>query len=259
MKKFKPFWLWWLLPGLFVLLSVLFYGFGGAYRFTALVFAGIAAVIACYILLAIYRKSHLMTTKILRTVLTSILLIGICIVLVTTSLILRAGMGENVKNCDYVVVLGAKVNGTNPSGILWERIKATAEYLTAHPDAIAIVSGGQGPDEGISEAQCMYNELINRGIDPERIWMEDQATSTWENLQLSLDLIEERTGIRPKEIGLVSNEFHVFRATLFARDCGVNPIVIPAHTTYPAIRFNYTLREVAGVWHYLILGGTYHD
>lgn len=259
MKKIKPFHLLWLIPSLFVLLSVLFYSFGGAYRFTSLMFAGIAALIACYILLHLFRREHLMAAKVLRTVLSSVLLIGICIVLVTGSLILRAGVGENQKDCEYIVVLGAKVNGTSPSLSLGERIKAAAEYLTAHPRAIAVVSGGQGPDEGIAEAQCMYNELTARGIDPQRIWMEDKATSTWENLQFSLNLIEERTGTRPTEIGLISSEYHMYRATLFARDCGVTAVSIPATTTRIAIRINYTLREVAGVWHYLILGGTYHD
>ncbi|MGN0998024.1 MAG: YdcF family protein [Faecousia sp.] len=259
MKKFRPFTLWWLLPLLLVLLGVLFYGFGGAYRFTALVFVCIAALIACYLLLHLLGRNHLMKAKILRTILSSALLIGICVVMVTGSLILRAGVGEPSVDCAYLVVLGAKVNGTSPSLSLSERIKAAAEYLTAHPNTIAVVSGGQGPDEGISEAECMYHELTARGIDPQRIWMEDQATSTWENLQFSLNLIEEKTGTRPTEIGLISSEYHMFRATLFACDCGVTPIRIPATTTNIAIRINYTLREVAGVWHYLILGGTYDD
>ena len=105
----------------------------------------------------------------------------------------------------------------------------------------------------------MFEQLTARGIDPERLWLEDQATSTWENLNFSLALIEEKTGNRPATIGLISSEYHLFRAGLFAADCGVKAVGIPAATSWVSIRVNYFLREVAGVWHYLILGGQYHD
>ena len=93
------------------------------------------------------------------------------------------------------------------------------------------------------------------GIPGERIWLEDQATSTQENLQFSLAIIQEKTGSIPKKLGIVSSEFHLFRAGLFAKDCGIEAVGIPAHTSWTSIRINYYLREVAGVWHYLILGG----
>ena len=156
-------------------------------------------------------------------------------------------------------IQNAKVNGTSPSLSLNDRIRAAYTYLSENPDTIAILSGGQGADEGISEAQCMFEQLTARGIDPERLWLEDKATSTWENLNFSLALIEEKTGVRPSTIGLLSSEYHLFRASLFAADCGVEAIGIPAATSWFSIRVNYFLREVAGVWHYLILGGQYHD
>ena len=140
-----------------------------------------------------------------------------------------------------------------------DRIRAADTYLKAHPDAIAVLSGGQGPDEGIPEAECMFNELIRRGIAEDRLWLESRSTSTWENLKFSLDIIEERCGVRPDSIGLLSSEYHLFRAGLFAKDCGVEAIGIPAATSWPSIRLNYFLREVAGVWHYILLGGQYHD
>ena len=105
----------------------------------------------------------------------------------------------------------------------------------------------------------MYDQLTIRGIEPNRLWLEDKATSTWENLHYTLDLIEEKTGIRPKTIGLVSSEYHLFRAGLFGDACGVETVGIPAETSWFSIKVNYFMREVAGVWHYLILGGQYHD
>ena len=101
----------------------------------------------------------------------------------------------------------------------------------------------------------MYNDLTARGIDPDRVWMEDRATSTRENIRFSLDLIEEKTGIRPEKIGLVSSEYHLYRAGLFAREENVTSYGIPARTTWITLRINYYLREIAAVWYYTLLGG----
>ena len=105
----------------------------------------------------------------------------------------------------------------------------------------------------------MFNDLTAPGIPARRLWLEDRSTSTWETLNFSLDLIEEKTGTRPETIGLVSSEYHLYRAGLFARDCGVTAVGIPAKTSWLTIRINYFMREVGGIWHYLVLGGQYHD
>ena len=103
----------------------------------------------------------------------------------------------------------------------------------------------------------MYDALVELGIDPERIWLEEQATSTWENITFSLDLIEEKTGTRPEKIGVLSSEYHLFRASLLAKKCGVEFVGIPAQTSRFSQKVNHFMREIAGVWHFLILGGQY--
>ena len=103
----------------------------------------------------------------------------------------------------------------------------------------------------------MYRELATLGIDPKRLWIEDEATSTWENLNFSLDLIEEKTGERPAKLGVLSSEYHLFRASLFAKACDVEFVGIPAKTSRLSQAVNHFMREVAGVWHYLLLGGQY--
>ena len=62
--------------------------------------------------------------------------------------------------------------------MLKHRLDAAYDYLTEHPDVPVIVCGGQGPDESISEAQCMYEYLTKKGIAAERITQEDRSTST---------------------------------------------------------------------------------
>ena len=248
----------WLVPVLFILLAILCYTTPG-YSFSGLVCLGIAGVIIAYYLIALLGKHSFMASKIVRTILTSLLIAGILIVGVTEILIIKAAQGDPDTPSEYIVVLGAGLRGSEPSKILTDRINTAYTYLTAHPDVVCIVSGGQGPGEDISEAQCMFDHLTAMGIDGSRIWMEDKSTSTWENFQFTLNLIQEKTGTRPETIGVISNEFHLFRAGLFAEKSGVTPIGIPAPTSYLSLKLNYFLREAAGVWHYLILGGQYHD
>ncbi|MCD7909341.1 MAG: YdcF family protein, partial [Clostridium sp.] len=67
------------------------------------------------------------------------------------------------------VVLGAAVKGDTPGQALRGRIEAAARYLKENPRTTAIVSGGKGPGEDITEAECMERELVRLGVPPERI------------------------------------------------------------------------------------------
>ena len=170
---------------------------------------------------------------------------------------MTASFGSPAQDIDYLVVLGAKVRVTGPPASLRDRTCGAYDYLAAHPDVTAIVSGGQGDDEPTAEAYAMYEELVKLGIDPDRVWIEDKATSTWENLHFSLDLIEEKTGKRPEKIGVLSSEYHLYRASLFTKACGVEFVGVPAKTSRVTQKINHFMREVAGVWHYWLLGGQY--
>ena len=227
------------------------------YSFSALVCVLLIALILFYTLIPVVGVKFPRFAGIAKKTMTIILIIGLLIVGVTECFIIEASFGDLREHVDYIVVLGAKVRSTGPSVSLWDRIYGAYDYLIEHPEAIAIVSGGQGPDEPMTEAKAMYNELVNLGIESERIWIEDKATSTWENLNYALDLIEDKTGQRPQKLGVVSSEYHLFRASLFAKECGVDFVGIPAHTSRPSQMINHFMREVAGVWHFLILGGQY--
>lgn len=227
------------------------------YSFSALVCCCLIAIILFYTFLPLAALRFPLAAKWAFRIVTLCLIIGILIVGITEALIIKASFGTPHDQVDYLVVLGAKVRITGPSASLWDRIYAAADYLQSHPDTVAIVSGGQGDDEPWTEAEVMYVELMALGIEPERIWMEDKATSTWENLNFALDLIEARTGNRPDTLGIVSSEYHLFRASLFAKRCGVEFVGIPARTSRMGQTINHFMREVAGVWHYLLLGGQY--
>ena len=227
------------------------------YSFSVLVCCCLAGIIAFYEVTGMLLTQFPVVIPILRRVFTVCLAIGIAVVAVTECIIIKASFGSPEEPVDYLVVLGAKVRETGPSASLWDRIYGAYNYLDAHPNVIAVVSGGQGVDEPTAEAYAMRDELAALGIDPARIWVEDKATSTWENLHYCLNLIEAQTGERPRKLGVLSSEYHLFRASLFAKRCGVEFVGIPAHTSRPSQMINHFMREVAGVWHYLLLGGQY--
>lgn len=245
----------WLLIIMLCLLGAFIYFCIPGYSFSAYITFGIAGIVLCYQLLHLLAKGRPKTARVLRWILSCGLAVSMTAAVITGGAIYRAGLGSADTPCAYVIVLGAGVNGTTPSMSLRDRLNATYDYLIANPDTICIVSGGQGPGEEITEAACMYNDLTARGIDPARVWQEDQATDTRENIANSLALIEARTGTRPTEAGIVSSEYHLYRAGEFAKEQGLTSIGIPAETSWVSLRINYFLREIVAVWYYMIFGG----
>ena len=247
----------WVLCGILAVLAFFLKFCVPGYSFSALVCCALIAIIAFYAGMPLLGARLPMLARVATRIFTVILIIGLLVVGITEAVIIHASFGSPKEQVQYMVVLGAKVRHDGPSVSLWDRIYGAYDYMQSHPDVIAIVSGGQGLDEPMTEAEAMSRELVNLGIDPQRIWLEDKATSTWENLQFSLNLIEKNTGIRPEKLGVLSSEYHLFRSSLFAKACNVEFVGIPAHTSRPSQMINHFMREVAGVWHYLLLGGQY--
>ena len=221
------------------------------FQFSILLCAAFAALLVGVFFLLKYPTPF---TAVILKVICVLLAVGFVLAAVTLLFILRAAGQKNPPVCDQIVVLGAGVRGTVPSLSLQERIDAAYAYLSTHPETVAVLSGGQGDGEEITEAACMYRELTKLGIDGSRLLLEEKSTSTMENLQFSMDVLEAQLGFRPQTIGIISSEYHLFRASLFARELGLESCGIPAKTTWFALRANYSLREIAAVWKYLIFG-----
>lgn len=137
--------------------------------------------------------------------------VALCVAffLFVESFVLTGMFAKCPANVDYLIILGAKTG----SAALYNRISAAAEYLLANPDTVAIASGGQGSDEETTEAAFIADGLVALGVPRERILLEDASTSTSENLRFSALLIPESDAT----IGLVSNDFHIFRARHLAQ------------------------------------------
>ena len=173
--------------------------------------------------------------------------------IITGCLIIAAGKGTP-GSFQYLILLGAKVNGTEPSPILQDRIDAAYTYLSQHENVICIVSGGKASEDRISEAQCMYERLVEMGIDPERIWPEDQAINTKQNIRYTMALIEEKTGVRPDTVGILSSDTHLLRARHLAKRQGVSAITVPAPSSHRSSYLKHFLREIPVIWYYILIG-----
>lgn len=150
-----------------------------------------------------------------------------------------------------VVVLGCAVRGGGPSLMLRERLIAAQDYLEENPEAVCVVSGGQGADESISEAKCMYEYLTEHGIASERIYMEDKSTSTRENIKFSAEIIRQN-GL-PDKMNIVTNEFHEYRAKRIADKQGIETGSISGSTAWWLLP-TYYVREMAGILYEWISG-----
>lgn len=144
---------------------------------------------------------------------------------------------------EFVVVLGAQVQGGGPSLTLKKRLDKTLEFMQEHPDRTVIVSGGQGPDEAHTEASVMARYLIEHGADASRIIEEDKASNTRENLLFSANLAEA-AGLDTSRVLIVTSDFHMCRAKYIARTLSMEPYGQASDTWPWILKVNYTLREV---------------
>lgn len=143
------------------------------------------------------------------------------------------------KNIPCLIVPGAQVRGTRLSGSLYRRVERARQYLQENPETVVIVSGGQGKGEDITEALAMQRYLTGQGIDSRRIFMEECSRTTAQNLGFSSRYVRDMN----QPVGIVTNNFHMYRACCYARRLGYrNPRPVPAGCN--ALLFvNYMVRE----------------
>lgn len=168
----------------------------------------------------------------------------LCGVFVLVEGFIFTGFGEKASpGAEYMIILGAQWKTSGPSYILQKRLDKALEYLAENPQTIVIVSGGQGSNEVISEAEGMKSYLEEAGIAQDRIIMEDRSTDTSENLKYSMKFISSPDS----RVVVVTNNFHVFRSVQIARKTGYLSVEGLAADSYPLMLPNNLLREFCGV------------
>lgn len=160
----------------------------------------------------------------------SVLILAIAALGIITGICISRGSQSEPPEGAVLVVLGCQVKGDKPSLMLAKRIDRAEVYLREHPETIAILSGGKGNGEDMSEAECMYRTLMSKGIAEERLIKEDRSTSTVENLEFTTKILEEK-GLG-RDIAIVTNEFHQYRAGEIAKSLDLNSGAVPSETAW---------------------------
>lgn len=215
------------------------------------VFCGVCCII--YGLLCRLEKCAIKAVRITAKICRVLALTLICIFTVsfiTVQALIIDGMKENEAECEYVIVLGGGVNGTKPSAALACRLDRAAKYLNDYPKSTAILCGGQGPGELITEAQAMETYLLSRGIDSKRLIKEEQSRDTRENISNAISVIRAHTGSNSIfSTAIISNGFHLYRTKIIAKKQGIDdPVMLNAKMPpIPALIINLHLREYFSV------------
>ena len=237
--------LWLIAVIIFLLAAAVFAVAMTGHTFVAALCALAAAVIAFY---------HFVRKRNRYTYSAALLALGLAVFGVIEAPIVKAARTDAPDDVSYLVVLGAGLHGDTPSLSLTDRLDAALDWLEAHPDCVAVVSGGQGPGETMTEGEAMEIWLEARGIDPQRIIVEDRATSTWENLENSFALIRGRGGEPDGDCAIVTSEYHLYRAKAMAEELGVECFGVAGRTSWPTLALNYFIREGFAVTYYRITG-----
>ncbi len=197
---------------------------------------------AYFLFMAVTQPSRARGVKIMRRIVTVLAIIGVSFVAFLSLFVISDMDGDAPREADYAIVLGAGLRGEVPSLTLAERLSEAAEYLKTFPDCVAVVSGGMGAGETITEAEAMSRYLIARGADKARIIQEENARNTYENFLLSLEEIKKHTD-GDFSVAVISSDYHILRAREIAESFGLSPVMISANTSYPVLKLNYILRE----------------
>lgn len=147
-----------------------------------------------------------------------------------------------------VIVLGAGLIEGTVSPLLASRLRkgravldrSAATGLTPR----IITSGGQGPDEPVSEAEAMREFLVDDGVPAAAVLVEDRSRNTEENLAFSAEVMAAHGLAGPTAV--VTNDFHALRAALMMRKAGLAGYAVGA----PTARYFWptaVIREYAAV------------
>jgi len=176
---------------------------------------------------------------------------GISMIAIIIPVLFVSGGTDNVTyDEDAIIVLGAAVRGEQISGALQKRLDVAIEYYEKNPDVIIVVTGGQGPQEDITEALAMERYLLANGIPQDKIIKEENATSTYENFVFSKEILDEyfkEKNIVNYKLAYVTDDYHIFRAGQLAKEAGLSKLTHCHSVTHKSIILPSGLRECMAI------------
>ena len=175
----------------------------------------------------------------LKIAVIAVFAVGLLIFMIAEGCIVSRMSAEPKENLDYMIVLGAQVHGERPSRALKLRLEKATQEWERCGKPILLLSGGQGDGESITEAECMKRFLVEKGIPEDKMILEDESVSTMENLQFCARLSD----CKEKKTGIVSNNFHVYRALKLAKKQGYQDVCGVAAGSDWRYQIHYMVRE----------------
>ena len=160
--------------------------------------------------------------------------------------VLAGGHDQLRGDPQVMIVLGCQVREDGPSILLKDRLDKALDYWEDHPEVTVVVSGGQGPNEPVTEARCMADYLIDNGVPEGQILLEDRSRNTVQNLRYSLELLASEGYDTTQDVAVVSNGFHLARVRmLWGRVWGgtYNLSTLAAPSSHAGARMSMYLRE----------------
>lgn len=232
---------------LYYLRIISYAGIGAAFSPIWLVIGSVFVGSGLLIRFQIIQKLHLPIG--IKGIFLGIFLIGIVCFIAIEGILIYYGNAKPAQDADYMIVLGAKVNGSIPSKTLRARVLGTVSYLKENKHTKVIVSGGQGRGESVTEAFAMKELLLQQGISEDRIIMEDRSVNTEQNIRFSKGLIEEQS---KKDIGqlkliIATSDFHTFRGISLAKKQGFQQVSGCPAKPDKILTVHYYLREFFAV------------
>jgi len=210
---------------------------------------GMLLILAGILRRIMYLKNIVMPKR-FKIILYTVMGIFFFIFIVTEAVIIKNSIQEPEADADYIIVLGARVNGTKVSRNLKYRLDAASGYYKDNPGCKIIVSGGQGMGEDITEGKAMKDYLVKQGINPGNIITEEKSANTDENLKYSMDIIKDKKA----SVVIVSNNFHIYRAKKIAEKQGYENVSGIGTWTVAFTIPNCYVREAFAVIKYKIFG-----
>ena len=194
---------------------------------------------------------------------------GILVFMVVEIMVFAGVAARDTSKLDYVIVLGARVKDTGLSKSLKNRLDKAIQHLDENPGTILVLSGGQGEDEPVSEASAMRDYLVYNGVREKQMILETRSFSTVENIAYSRVAIEEDQAMKkahrqdnpvfmepgtfeevpdkPVRIGVLTSDFHVYRAQQIAKKWGIPDIYGISCSSDPILFVHFCVRECAAI------------
>jgi len=190
-----------------------------------------------------------MRIQTIKKVLIYVLIAMVVLFCILYGLIIYNGSSSLPQPSDCIIVLGCMLWDGKPSPMLARRLDKAVQLYDAGYGRYIIVSGGQGPEETMAEAEAMETYLVNKGVPRDAIIKESRAGNTLENIQYSRNLMDN---LGFDDAVIVTTDYHLYRAMVTADSMGMNYSGAPADMVGgPFLRLKYHIRETIALFSYI--------